>query len=98
MEKDLKYDTRYKFIFRGWNELGPGLNSSEVYFCQVYPTTNMTASYNGSKVDFKWAQIEGSTFKSGLIHDYEIKMWTGSQCCVNFRFFDRLLNASIEMG
>ena len=55
MEKDLKYDTRYTFIFRGWNDLGPGLNSSEVSSCQVYPTTNMTASYNGSKVDFKWA-------------------------------------------
>jgi hypothetical protein len=78
--------------------LGPGLNSSEVFGCQVYPATNMTASYNGSKVDFKWAQIEGSTFKSGLIYYYEVIMWSGSQCCLNFVFVQRLLNASIEMG
>ena len=32
--------------------MGPGLNYSEIQIAKAFPTTNMTASLNGSKVDF----------------------------------------------
>ena len=98
--KDLKYDTSYRYYFRGWNDLGPGMIAERgAYSCLSFPTTNMTASYNGSKVDFLWTHVHGSTFREGLYYndiwictqDYNIR-------CKWMRFYDSRKNASIEMG
>jgi hypothetical protein len=78
--------------------LGPGLNSSEYLICRVFPITNMSASYNGSKVDFKWAHVHGSTFKPGIIVHYDISICAVDFYSCNILGYFYSLNASVEMG
>jgi hypothetical protein len=56
----------------------------------------MTATYNGSKVDFTWAQVHGSTFNSGRIKFYEVNIYLGWYS--RHYYLKDSLNGSIEMG